>query len=52
MTRTQAYRWLACALSIRVEECHIGMFDERRCMDALTALSARGTARRVMGLTG
>jgi hypothetical protein len=52
MGRTEAYRWLATALCIRQSECHIGMFDEQRCRDALTALADRSTARRVLGLTG
>ncbi len=38
MSRSEAYRRLAKALNIPKEECHIGMFDEGRCMMAITAI--------------
>lgn len=31
MSRTQAYEWLAGALGIPAEECHIGMMDVETC---------------------
>ena len=32
MKRGQAYEYLSKALKIKVEECHIGMFDIDKCM--------------------
>lgn len=32
MSRHAAYSWLAGQLGIKVEECHIGMFDLETCM--------------------
>ena len=38
-TRNQAYRMLSDALGgIKKKECHIGMFDERRCREAIEKL--------------
>lgn len=31
MSRSSAYAWLATALGIGKDECHIGMFDVERC---------------------
>ena len=31
MRRKEAYQWLAVRLSIDYNDCHIGMFDKRRC---------------------
>lgn len=31
VTRRQAYVWLADALSIDVDDCHIGLFDKATC---------------------
>lgn len=31
MSRTQAYEWLAGQMGIKVEDCHIGMFDKEQC---------------------
>lgn len=30
-TRTEAYAWLASVLNIKIDECHIGMFDVDMC---------------------
>lgn len=38
MTRTQAYTWLSEQLGIPFRDCHIGMFDERLCRMAITAV--------------
>lgn len=35
MHRNTAYGWLAGRMNIRVERCHIGMFDEDQCADAI-----------------
>ena len=40
MTRTKAYEWLAGALGIPIDECHVGLFDEEMCARALKALDA------------
>lgn len=34
MSRSAAYRWLANAMKIPKEECHIGMFDLKQCKQA------------------
>lgn len=31
MTRKQAYTWLAGALNVAIEDCHIGMFGASKC---------------------
>ena len=36
--RSAAYIWLAAELGIPVEQCHVGMFDERMCERALEVL--------------
>lgn len=36
-TRHEAYRWLADALGIPFERCHIGEFDEAQCRATVTA---------------
>jgi hypothetical protein len=36
--RSEAYERLAVAMGIPGEECHVGMFDEARCRDALAAI--------------
>ena len=41
MSRTQAYKWLADKLGIKVEDCHIGMFDEDMCRQARDACMGR-----------
>jgi hypothetical protein len=35
MSRSQAYTWLAQELGIKVEECHIGIFDMPMCQKAI-----------------
>jgi hypothetical protein len=40
-SRTDAYRMLARGLNIPERECHIGMFDPKRCKDALAVLATR-----------
>lgn len=35
MSRSEAYRWLADQLMIPFNQCHIGMFDEQTCRDAV-----------------
>lgn len=37
MKRSQAYAWLARALGITPEQCHIGMFDIEQCHRAIDA---------------
>lgn len=32
MSRDGAYKWLANALGLSKDECHIGMFNEERCL--------------------
>ena len=41
ITRKEAYSWLAIALCIPEEECHIGMFDEKLCQKAIEACRKR-----------
>jgi hypothetical protein len=38
LRRSEAYERLAVAMGIPGEECHVGMFDEARCRDALAAI--------------
>lgn len=47
MRRREAYQWLASALGIAFENCHIGMFD----VDACEAVVAAVRARRASGAT-
>ncbi len=42
LTRSQAYEWLAGALGINSEECHIGMFDLEQCGAVVRAVQTRG----------
>jgi ssDNA-binding Zn-finger/Zn-ribbon topoisomerase 1 len=35
MSRSDAYRWLSDQLMIPPQSCHIGMFDEQTCRDAI-----------------
>lgn len=37
MTRTEAYNWLANKLGIRLDMCHIGMFEIARCRKVIEA---------------
>lgn len=39
--RSGAYAWLAQQLNISVEECHIGMFCEQRCEQAIAVCNHR-----------
>lgn len=39
--RGAAYHWLAGALGISIEDCHIGMFDVAMCRRAIAACEAR-----------
>jgi hypothetical protein len=41
LTRTEAYAWLAGALSVPVEQCHIGWFDVGQCAAVVAAVKAR-----------
>lgn len=41
MKRGDAYGWLAGELGIRVEKCHIGMFDEAMCGRVIEACATR-----------
>lgn len=40
-TRKSAYRWLASEMKINPSDCHIGMFDERQCRQALEHVQLR-----------
>ncbi len=40
ISRKLAYEWLACALSLTPEQCHIGMFDIDMCGEAIDACEA------------
>lgn len=42
-SRPEAYRWLREQLRIDAGHCHIGMFDNERCLQALELLVARWT---------
>lgn len=35
MKRKEAYRWLSKEMGISEDECHIGMFDEKKCHMAI-----------------
>lgn len=37
MSRSRAYSWLAERLSIKTEDCHIGMFDVEQCRAVIAA---------------
>lgn len=39
MTRRKAYSWLARQMGIHFDKCHVGMFDEKQCYDAIAACS-------------
>lgn len=41
MTRARAYRWLADALHVEPEQCHIGMFDVEQCVAVVAAVARR-----------
>lgn len=38
MNRKAAYGWLAKCLNIKTSQCHIALFDEARCKEALRFL--------------
>lgn len=38
MRRNQAYTWLAEQMNIATKDCHIGMFDNAKCQQALEIL--------------
>ena len=40
--RESAYHWLADKMLLPREECHIGMFDEVRCLKVIEACSEHG----------
>ena len=35
LSRSKAYKWLASELNISLKQCHIGMFDEQMCLEAI-----------------
>ena len=39
--RTAAYQWLADSMGLDKEHCHIGMFDEAQCEEALGYIDGR-----------
>lgn len=41
MSRSEAYAWLASALGISGENCHIGMFGVEGCRAVIAAMNAR-----------
>lgn len=38
--RNATYIWLAQAIGVPIEECHVGMFDRPRCFAAIDALKS------------
>lgn len=44
-TRSEAYAWLARRLNMKQEDCHIGMFDEEQCMQAIEVCRKSSPAR-------
>ncbi|EBB3816506.1 hypothetical protein RPT62_001383 [Salmonella enterica] len=42
LTRSGAYSWLADKLSIPIRECHIGLFNESICIQAISILKKHG----------
>jgi len=42
--RSSAYAWLASALGIKAEDCHIGMFDVETCKRVVSLCSERRRA--------
>lgn len=42
--RSDAYSWLASALGIKAEDCHIGMFDVEACKRVVALCSDHGRA--------
>lgn len=44
MKRGEAYKWLAAALGLSVDDCHIGMFDEAMCKRVIEAVRNREAA--------
>jgi hypothetical protein len=40
MDRGEAYAWLASELGIAPEDCHIGLFDEARCLEVVKLCDA------------
>ncbi len=42
MSRPEAYAWLASALGISVDNCHIGMFDVDGCGAVVAAVASLG----------
>lgn len=41
MTRVEAYIWLAEALGIQLDDCHIGHFDEAQCHEVVRVVATR-----------
>ena len=37
-TREAAYKWLAEQLNIPIDDCHVGLFREGRCREAIALL--------------
>ena len=35
MSRREAYRWLADMMNMELDDCHIGMFDIKRCQQVI-----------------
>ena len=44
MTRSEAYQWLAGAMRISTDNCHVGMFNVEQCQTALAILADRRKA--------
>jgi hypothetical protein len=42
MTRSEAYTWLAGALELSPDDCHVGMFDVATCERVVTVCLERG----------
>jgi hypothetical protein len=43
-SRPKAYAWLATQLGIRVEDCHIGLFDEAMCRQVISICESQARA--------
>jgi len=47
MTRYDAYRWLSNKMNIKIEETHIGWFDEEQCKKIINLLGDKTNDRNL-----